>query len=46
MAGNYYGYEEVSRALYGRDSKRFSELVSEWPKDVRDYALRLAKGGF
>jgi uncharacterized protein len=46
MAGNYYGYEEVSRALYGHDSKRFSELVSEWPKDVRDYALRLAKGGF
>ena len=45
MAGNYPEYEEASRALYGRDSQHFSELVSEWPRDVRDYALRLAKGG-
>ncbi|MCL5279924.1 MAG: DUF2239 family protein [Planctomycetes bacterium] len=44
MAGNYPGYEEVSRALFQGDSRRFAELVAPWPKDVRNYALRLSKG--
>ncbi|MBM4025952.1 MAG: DUF2239 family protein [Planctomycetes bacterium] len=44
LAGNLPGYEEASRALFQGDSRRFAELMSPWPKDVRDYALRLAKG--
>ena len=43
MAGNLPGYEEASRALFRGDSKRFAELMSAWPKDVRNYALRLSK---
>jgi len=44
MAGNLPGYEEVSRALYRGDGQRFAELMATWPKDVRNYALRLSKG--
>jgi hypothetical protein len=44
MAGNYPGYEEASRALFQGDSMQFAELISAWPKDVRDYAIRLSKG--
>jgi hypothetical protein len=44
MAGNLPGYEEASRALYRGESQRFAELISTWPKDVRNYALRLSQG--
>jgi hypothetical protein len=44
MAGNFPGYEEATRALYQGNSRRFAELISPWPKDVRHYALRLSKG--
>jgi hypothetical protein len=44
MAGNYPGYEEATRALFQGDSERFAELISPWPKDVRNYALRLSTG--
>ncbi len=44
MAGNYPGYEEATRALFQGDSQRFAALISPWPKDVRNYALRLSKG--
>jgi uncharacterized protein len=44
MAGNYPGYEEATRALFRSDVERFAELISAWPKDVRDYAARLSKG--
>ena len=44
MAGNFPGYEEASRALFQDDSQRFADLISAWPEDVRDYALRLSKG--
>jgi len=44
MAGNLPGYEEATRALYRGDDERFAELISAWPKDIRDYALRLSKG--
>jgi hypothetical protein len=44
MAGNLPGYEEASRALFRGDRERFAELISPWPKDVRHYALRLARG--
>ncbi len=44
MAGNFPGYEEATRALFQADSRRFAELISPWPKDVGNYALRLSKG--
>ena len=42
IAGNLPGYEEALRALFANDLDRFSELVSTWPQDIRDYALKLA----
>jgi uncharacterized protein len=44
MAGNLPDYEEATRALFRSESQRFAELISPWPKDVRDYALRLSQG--
>jgi len=44
MAGNLPGYEEATRALCRGDDERFADLIAKWPKDVRDYALRLSKG--
>ena len=46
MAGNFPGYEEATRALFQGNSQRFAELISTWPKDVRNYALRLSKGDY
>jgi uncharacterized protein len=46
MAGNYPGYEEATRALYRRDKKLFEHIISDWPTDVRKYALHLSKGAF
>jgi uncharacterized protein len=44
MAGNLPGYEEATRALYRGDDTRFAELISTWPKDIRDYAIRRSSG--
>jgi hypothetical protein len=42
MAGNLAGYEEATRALYARDRGSLEELTENWPRDIRDHALRLA----
>jgi hypothetical protein len=42
VAGNLPGFEEAMRALFAYDRRRFGELISAWPADVRDYAIRLA----
>jgi hypothetical protein len=42
VAGNLPGFEEAMRALFAYDRRRFGELISGWPADVRDYAIRLA----
>ncbi len=44
MSGNLPGFEEASRALYAGDVNKLEELTKEWPKDVRDYAMRLLQG--
>ena len=44
MAGNLPGYEEATRALYGRNSERFHELIRDWPQDVRTHTRRLVDG--
>jgi len=41
VAGNFPGYEEVTRALYAGDSQKMVSLMSAWPADVRSYASRL-----
>ena len=36
MAGNLFGFEEATRALYRGDAALFDALISEWPGYVRD----------
>jgi hypothetical protein len=45
MAGDLPGFEEAIRALFAGDRARFDAQMAGWPKDIRDYALRLAAGG-
>jgi hypothetical protein len=42
IAGDLPGFQEAARALFAYDRRRFSELVAEWPEDVRDHAIKLA----
>lgn len=46
MAGNRAGYEEAIRALYAHDGARFSDLIENWPVDVRDHGRDLAAAWF
>jgi uncharacterized protein len=46
MSGNEPGYEEAVRALFARDRDRFTALIAAWPRDVADYAARLAAPAF
>jgi hypothetical protein len=46
LAGNLAGFEEAMRALFAGDAQRFDEQTSQWPPDVRAYALRLAAPAF
>ena len=42
IAGNLPGFEEATRSLFSYDRRRFTQLVANWPEDVRDYVVRLA----
>jgi len=42
IAGNLPGFEEALRALFAYDRRRFADLISGWPQDVRDHAIKLA----
>lgn len=44
MAGNLANFEEAARALFAGDHERLENLVHGWPVDVREHALRLARG--
>jgi uncharacterized protein len=46
MAENKPHYEEVARALFAADAKRFEAWTASWPTDVRDHARRLAAPAF
>jgi hypothetical protein len=46
MGGDLPGYEEALRALYASDEERFKALIAEWPIDVRDHAITVAKPVF
>jgi hypothetical protein len=42
IAGNLPNYEEATRALYAQDRERFETLIQGWPKDMREYLVRVA----
>jgi hypothetical protein len=42
IGGNLPEFEEATRALFAYDRRRFSDLIANWPEDVRDYAIKLA----
>ena len=42
MGGDLPNFEEATRALFAYDRRRFADLLSPWPEDVRDHAIRLA----
>lgn len=44
MAGNRPGFEEAARALFAGRYDDLERQMSEWPDDVRTYAMRLARG--
>lgn len=44
MAGNLPGYEEATRALYARQRKPFTNLIREWPRDIRSHVQNLVRG--
>lgn len=46
MAGNFPGFEETTRALFAGDFNNFHRLMAPWPKDIRDYTLKLAEAAF
>lgn len=41
-AGDLPRFEEVIRALYASENKGFSAHMADWPRDVQQYAIRLA----
>lgn len=42
MAGDSLGFEEAARALFAGDLDRLDQLISNWPKDVRNHIRSLA----
>jgi uncharacterized protein len=43
IAGNLPLYEEALRALFAKDEKKFKEQISDWPRDIKNHALKLAE---
>lgn len=46
IAGDAPGYEEALRALFASDADKFEDATSQWSKDIKDYAWRLASDAF
>lgn len=46
VAGDQPGYEEATRMLFAGDWTAFDAAIQSWPADVRNYAARLAEGGW
>lgn len=46
VAGDLPHYEEALRALYAKDKKKFSDQVTDWPRDLKDYVKKLASPVF
>lgn len=46
MAGDEAGFEEACRALFAGNKERYEELLSSWPDDVREHAIKIAAASF
>lgn len=46
MAGDEAGFEEACRALFAGDKERYETLLSSWPDDVREHAIKIAAASF
>jgi uncharacterized protein len=46
ICGDFAGYEEATRALFGGDGKKYLSLIAPWPKDIVDHLKRLADAAF
>lgn len=43
IGGDLPDFEEASRRLFANDWIGFATVIANWPADVRDFALRLAR---
>lgn len=43
MGGDLPDFEDASRKLFANDWMGLATLIAAWPKDIRDYALALAR---
>lgn len=43
IGGDLPGFEDAARKLFANDWMGFATLIANWPSDLRDYALRLAR---
>lgn len=46
IAGDHADFEEMSRALFGRDDTRLRGILAEWPCDIRAHALGMLAPAF
>lgn len=46
MAGNLPDFEEVTRALFAGDHRRFEKLIRPWPLDIRKHVQKLTAESF
>jgi uncharacterized protein len=44
IAGNLPSYEEALRALFADNIPQMKRLIVDWPRDIREHALKLARG--
>lgn len=42
VAGDFSDYEEVLRALYKKDEKKFLSLIESWPNDIQKHLIKLS----
>jgi len=43
MAGNRSKFEDASRALFANDIAKLEDMTRDWPHDIREHVLTLAK---
>ena len=43
LAGDRPNYEEATRALFAGDGEALGRLIADWPVDIRDHLLTLAR---
>ncbi|MDQ3235163.1 MAG: DUF2239 family protein [Pseudobdellovibrionaceae bacterium] len=46
MAGDMPHFEEASRAFFAKNKPLFETLCAAWPKDIREYILRVGAAAF